>query len=128
MLAQKSIDAYTTVQKEALSGRELEASVLTRAANMLKQCQDNWDAQDRPQMLQEAIHFNQKVWSLFQAELSSPDNPLPKKLREDILSLSLFIDKQVFQIQAFPDPEKLTIIIDINRNIAAGLLTRPEAA
>lgn len=128
MLAQKSIDAYTTVQKDALSGRELEASVLTRAANMLKNCQDNWDAHDRPQLLQEAIHFNQKVWSLFQAELSSPDNPLPRKLREDILSLSLFIDKQVFQIQAFPDPEKLTIIIDINRNIAAGLLTRPEAA
>jgi len=57
------MDTYSTMQKEALSGRELEASVLTRAALMLKNVQDNWDLQDRDQKLMEAIKFNQKVWS-----------------------------------------------------------------
>jgi len=121
---QQSVNAYTTMQKEALSGRELEASVLSRAGIMLKQVQENWDATDRDKKLVDAIKFNQKVWSFFQAELSDPENPLPKKLRENILNLSVFVDKQLFEVLAYPDPEKLSIVIDINFNIAAGLRTK----
>ena len=120
------VNAYTNMQKETLSGRELEASVLSRAGLMLKQVQENWNAPDREKKLLDAVKFNQKVWSFFQAELSDPENPLPKKLREDILNLSIFIDKSLFEVLAFPDPEKLAIVIDINFNIAAGLRTKPE--
>jgi flagellar protein FlaF len=109
-----------------LSGRELEASVLSRAGIMLKNVKDNWEAPDRDQKLLEAVKFNQKVWSFFQAELSDPENPLPKILREDILNLSVFVDKRLFEVMAFPDPEKLNIVIDIDFNIAAGLRTKPE--
>ena len=84
------VNAYTEIQKEAMSGRELEASVLSRAGLMLKSVKDNWGAPDRDQKLLEAVKFNQKVWSFFQAELSDPENPLPKNLREDILNLSIF--------------------------------------
>ena len=122
---QSPINAYTSIQKEHLSGRELEASVLSRAGLMLKHVQENWNASDHDQKLVEAIKFNQKVWSFFQAELSDPENPLPKKLREDILNLSIFIDKQLFDVLAYPDPEKLAIVIDVNFNIAAGLRTNP---
>lgn len=119
-------NAYTTMQKETLSGRELEASVLSRAGLMLKQVKDNWNAPDRDSKLMEAVKFNQKVWSFFQAELSDPENPLPKNLREDILNLSIFIDKRLFEVIAFPEAEKLDIVIDINFNIAAGLRTKVE--
>jgi flagellar biosynthesis activator protein FlaF len=122
-MQQHSVNAYTAIQKENLSGRELEASVLSRAGLMLKVVKDNWGAPDRDQRLLEAIKFNQKVWSFFQAELSDPENPLPKNLREDILNLSIFIDKRLFEVMAFPDPEKLSIVIDIDFNIAAGLRT-----
>ena len=125
MNQQYAANTYTTMHKENLSGRELEASVLSRAGLMLKQVQDNWNAPDRDNKLYEAVKFNQKVWSFFQAELSSPDNPLPKNLRQDILNLSIFIDKQLFEALAFPEPDKLTIIIDINFNLAAGLRTKP---
>lgn len=120
---QQSVNAYTTIQKENLSGRELEASVLSRAGLMLKSVKDNWGSPDRDQKLLEAVKFNQKVWSFFQAELSDPENPLPKNLREDILNLSIFIDKRLFEVLAFPEPEKLAIVIDIDFNIAAGLRT-----
>lgn len=120
---QHSVNAYTSMQKEHLSGRELEASVLSRAGMMLKQVQENWNEPGRDQKLLEAIKFNQKVWSFFQAELSDPENPLPKKLREDILNLSIFIDKRLFEVLAYPEPEKLAIVIDIDFNIAAGLRT-----
>jgi flagellar protein FlaF len=66
------------------------------------------------------------VWSFFQAEPSDPENPLPKSLREDILNLSIFIDKRLFEVLASPDPDKLSIVIDIDFNIAAGLRTKAD--
>jgi flagellar protein FlaF len=124
-MQQNAYDAYSTMQKETLSGRELEASVLTRAGLMLKSVVDEWDAADRDEKLMEAIKFNQKVWSFFQAELSDPENPLPKNIREDILNLSIFVDKRLFDSLAYPEPQKLKIVIDINFNIAAGLRSKP---
>jgi len=125
---QNSLKSYNEMQKESLSGRELEASVLTRAGVMLKNVQENWNDPDRNDKLLEAIKFNQKVWSLFQAELSDPENPLPSSLKQDIINLSLFIDKRLFEVLAYPEAEKLTIVADINFNIAAGLRMQPEAA
>lgn len=121
---QQALNIYSTMQKETLSGRELEASVLTRAGLMLKTVQENWGAPDHDQKLMEAIKFNQKVWSFFQAELSDPENPLPKSLRQDILNLSIFIDKRLFEVMANPNKERLDIVVDINFNIAAGLRTQ----
>jgi len=125
-MSQNPFNAYSEIQKSGMSMRELEASVLTKAGMMLKSCVDSWDAPDRDMRLDEAVKYNQKIWSFFQSELTMPDNPLPKKIREDILSLSLFIDKRLFDVLAFPDPQKLKIIIDINFNLAAGLRTKAE--
>lgn len=124
MLA-RQVEAYRAVQKTSMSGREVEASVLTKGALMLQQCQTNWNDEERAARLDEALKFNQTIWTIFQSELAKPDNPLPKKLREDILSLGLFIDKQMFDVMAYPDPDKLTIIININLNLAAGLRGSP---
>ena len=122
---QNSLNNYREMHKESLSGRELEASILTRAAHMLRNVQENWEAPERDEKLLEAIKFNQKVWSLFQAELSDPDNPLPLNLKQDILNLSIFVDKRLFAVLANPCRDDLTIAIDINLNIAAGLMTKP---
>ncbi len=115
------LETYRNMQKATLSGRDLEAEVLSKAAYKLKYCQNNWDASNRDEFLDEALKYNQKIWTVFQAELAKPENPLPKKLKEDLLSLSAFIDKRIFEIMSFPSPEKLTPIININLNIAAGL-------
>jgi flagellar biosynthesis activator protein FlaF len=115
------LETYRNMQKATLSGRELEAEVLSKAAIKLNFCQNNWNDPKREEMLEEALKYNQKIWTLFQAELAKSDNPLPKKLREDLLSLSAFVDKRIFELMSFPTPEKLTAIININLNIAAGL-------
>ena len=119
------IQAYRTVEKTTESGRDIEASALTQAAMRLKDCQRNWDAADRDEKLMESIRINQTIWSIFQGELLKQDNPLPRKLKEDILSLSVFIDKKMLDVLAFPAPEKLDIIINLNLNLAAGLRGRP---
>jgi flagellar protein FlaF len=115
------IETYRHVYKMTLTGRELEAAVLIKAAQKLTLCQNNWEASDREERLEEALRYNQQVWTVFQTELSNPENPLPKKLKEDLLSLSAFIDKRIFDIMSFPASEKLNVIININLNIAAGL-------
>ena len=119
------LDAYRTVQKTTMSGRDIEASILTQAALKLQMCQSNWGGEGNDEKLDEAIQYNQRVWSIFQGELAKDDNPLPKKLRQDILSLSLFIDKRIFDVLSSPSPEKLTVIININLNLAAGLRGSP---
>jgi flagellar protein FlaF len=120
------LETYRTVQKTTMSDREIEASVLAKAAAKLQYCRDNWSAEDRQARLDEALKFNQLMWSIFQGELAKTDHPMPKKLREDILSLGAFIDKRIFEVMAYPTPEKLTIIININLNLAAGLRGSPN--
>jgi flagellar protein FlaF len=120
-----AVNAYQKVVKATNSGRETEARVLSEAALRLKRCQESWESPGLEGRLDEALKYNQKIWSLFQGELARADNPLPQKLRVDILRLAAFIDKRIFEIMAFPAPEKLSIIININQNLAAGLRGSP---
>jgi len=118
------LNVYESVNKTTMSGRDTEAAVLTKAALKLKECQDKWDAPDRDEKLDLALKFNQRIWSIFQGELAKEDNPLPNQLKVDLLSLSAFIDRRIFETLAYPTPDKLTVIININHNIAAGLRER----
>ena len=120
-----ALRAYDHVSKTTLSGPEVEAAVLTKAATKLKHCQDNWHADGRETELNDALKFNQRMWSIFQGELEREDNPLQGGLRRDVLRLSAFVDRRILEIMAYPEPEKLSAIISINRNIAAGLRQRP---
>ena len=120
------LEAYKSAQKSVMSGREIEAMVLTKAALQLKKCRGNWDPDDRDGKRSESLKFNQDIWTILQGELAKDDNPLPVQLRQDLLSLSLFVDKRTFDVMAFPSPEKLDILININLNIAAGLRSNPS--
>lgn len=115
------LDAYQSVERATLSGRELEASVLTKAAMRLQDVRNNWDAPDLTARLDEALRYNQKLWTYLQTELARPENPLPEEIKANLLSLSAFIDKRTFQLMAFPVAEQLDVLISINKNIAAGL-------
>ena len=110
-----------------MTGRQTEARVLTDAAVRLKYCRDNWDAPDRHDKLDEALTYTQRVWSLIQGDLLDESNPLPKNIKQNILTLSAYIDQRIFNIQAYPEPQKLNIIIDIHLNLAAGLRSSAQS-
>lgn len=120
-MLQTALKSYQSVDNETMSGRETEARVLTQGAFKLIDCQKNWQAADRNHRLDAALKYNQRIWSIFQTEVSKADNPLPKNIKLNILNLSRYIDQRIFDVMAFPDPQKLEIIIKINQNIAAGL-------
>jgi flagellar protein FlaF len=118
----KAINAYKSVERTTtVSGRDTEARVLTEAASKLKLCQKKWNDKNRKNRLHEALKYNQRIWTIFQTELLKADNPLPENIKHDLLRLSSFIDKRMFDILGTPASEKLTILININENIAAGL-------
>lgn len=120
------LEAYRTAQNSNnMSGRDIEAAALTRCALLLDDCRKHWAAPDREDKLAEALRTNQVVWSILQSELVKDDNPLPADVRNNLLTLSLFIDKRIIEIMANPEPEKLKVIIDINLNLAAGLRGSP---
>ena len=121
------LETYKAVDRAAMSGREIEAEVLTQAALKLKKCQADWDNPGRNEKLDEALKYNQLIWSVFQGDLTMHDNPLPRQLKQNLLTLSAFIDKRIFETMAYPSPEKLNVIIDINSNIAAGLRQSPNS-
>ena len=116
-----ALNAYKSVEKATVSGRETEARVLSEGALKLRNCQKQWSDAGRRQRLDEALKYNQRIWTIFQAELGREDNPLPDHIKLDLLRLSSFIDKRIFEVIASPESEKLNIIIKINENIAAGL-------
>lgn len=122
----KAIDAYRSVQQETQNGRELESSLLSKAALLLKACQENWDQEGHAERFDDALRFNQRLWTFFQSELLEEGNPLPAQLRQDLLSLSAFVDKRTFEVMAYPVKEKLTVLININKQIADGL-SSPQA-
>jgi flagellar biosynthesis activator protein FlaF len=125
---QAALKAYDSVNKATMSGRDVEAEVLTKAALKLKACQNTWAENGQSINLEAALKYNQRIWTIFQAEIEKPDNPLPDALKADLLKLSIFVDKRTLETLAYPVPEKLTILININYNIAAGLRMRPSTA
>jgi flagellar protein FlaF len=115
------MQAYRKAPKAEMSEREIDAYALTQSALKIRDCQQNWDMPERIDQLFEALRINSFLWSIFQAEISADGNPLPRQLREDLLTLSLFVDKRTREVMCFPEPDKLTVLININLNIAAGL-------
>jgi flagellar biosynthesis activator protein FlaF len=115
------VKAYKQAQESTLSGRDIEAAVLTNAALKLRECQTKWGQNGHEQHLNDALRLNQKIWTIIQSELADESNPLPLNIRQDILNLSIFVDKRIIEVMSYPEPEKLDMIININLNLAAGL-------
>ncbi|HPC74376.1 MAG TPA: flagellar biosynthesis regulator FlaF [Syntrophales bacterium] len=126
MTQERQLDAYQKTHKMVMTDREVEASVLTKGACMLRRCQEEWDRGGGNGLLDEALRYNQLIWTIFQGELGRKDHPLSREIRQKLLTLSLFIDRRIFEVMAYPEPKKLDAIININLNLAAGLRGSPE--
>jgi len=111
--------AYQQVGKQTINPRLLEANLLSRAAGQLQRVRDDWENERLE--LGAALAFNRKLWTVFLGSVTGQESPLPKSLRESIANLGLFVMKQTMSIQAEPAAGKLTVLININREIAAGL-------
>jgi flagellar biosynthesis activator protein FlaF len=79
---------------------------------------------DKGESLREALRLNQRLWSIFQAALTEPDCPLPKDVRDNVLALSIMVDRHSVARLIDLDGSKVGPILDINRAIAEGLAAK----
>ena len=120
---QQATKAYGAVAQQTASPRELEATLLLQAASRLQAIQDEWD--NGKADLDSALLFNRKLWSVFLSEMTDNKNPMPRNVRQNVANLGLFVMKQTLSVTADPKPEQLDPLININRQLAAGLRGQP---
>ena len=113
---------YDEIRQRGGAPRETEGRALLEAARRMAEAQG--DPVDNS-TIREAARLNWRLWTIFQAELSAPDCPMPVEIRQNMLNLCNFVDKRVVDILAKPAPQKLDVLINVNRQIAAGLLAKP---
>ena len=114
--------AYAKVSQVAMSPREAEAAVLIKAARQLQSVRDDWGNQSSASIRR--WYFNQKVWTILASAATESDNPLPSDVKQGMASLSAFVFRRIIDTMADPKAEKLSALISINHNIAAGLSAR----
>jgi flagellar protein FlaF len=118
--------AYGKTSQQTVSPRDLEANLLIKAASRLQTVKDDWDV--RKGELSAALTYNRRLWTVFLDAVTRDDSPLPKDIRENIANLAVFIFKHSMQLLTNKSPEKLTILISINREVAAGLRAKQYEA
>jgi flagellar biosynthesis activator protein FlaF len=119
---QHGAQAYGAVAKQTANPREREADLLLDAAAKLQMICDGWDSKQVD--LDAALLYNRKLWSIFVTSVTNPENPLPVEMRQNVANIGLFVFKQTLAILADRKPENLGSLININRELAAGLLGR----
>jgi flagellar protein FlaF len=78
-------------------------------------------------VLRAALRRNWRLWTIFQANLVDPECQVPSEVRANLLGLSNFIDRHTAALLGAPDPAKVDILVNINRQIAEGLLDGQRA-
>ena len=123
-MQQNAAQAYQQVGKQTVNPRELEANLLSKSASNLQRIRDDWDSATRND-LTAALRFNRRLWTVFMSSVSDPASTLPQDLRENVANLGIFIAKHMLALQIEPAAKKLDVLININRQLAAGLRTTP---
>jgi flagellar protein FlaF len=114
-------------QQHTPDQRETEARVLLKAVKAFQDIQKRWDQVSREE-LDECLKYNRQIWMMFvDTAIEDTGGDRPLALRNNIANLGVFIFNHTLDILADPKPGKLDILIDINREIAAGLMTKPKA-
>ena len=111
---------YKAVSEKIASPRATEADLLIEAALRLQKIQGDWEQLDTND-LDNALRYNRMLWTIFISTVTKEDNPLPAPIRQNVANLGIFVMKHTMSILAEPKPEKLSTLININRNLAAGL-------
>ena len=119
---------YAKIQKETLSGRDIEVMVLRKAVLQFRQAVAAPAGRERERLLEAAVRYNLRVWDIFQADWESPECALSPTLRSDLLRLSIYAHKTALEVLAYAVPAKIDSLIHINECLAEGLSTGARAA
>ena len=121
---QNRTQAYAKIAQATGSPRELEAQLLMRAAAKLQAIKDASSRQDGEVV--SAVRYNRRLWLVFASSIGKPENPLPSEIKKNVANLANFIIKHSMKIESDSAhaQDRVGVLININREIAAGLRVR----
>lgn len=122
----QALSAYNKVSRQTASPRQLESTLLAKSAANFQRIRDNWEQAQTE--LADAMMFNRRLWTVFLTSVTREDNPLPAPIRQNVANLGLFVMNRQLELVSRPEPQKLDALININREIAAGLRAAAAAA
>ncbi len=93
-----------------------------RAATRLQAIRDDWD--NRQDELDAALTYNRKLWTILVSSATNENNPLPVQIKQNIANLGIFIFTHTLALITEPAPQKLGVLVSINRELAIGLRAR----
>lgn len=115
----QAVQAYQQATRQTVPPRDLEANLLSAAAAHFQRIRDDWDLLSSE--LPTALKFNRKLWTVFVTSVVDEESQLARDVRQNVANLGIFVLSQTAELQLAPAPEKLDILIKINRELAAGL-------
>ena len=81
-----------------------------------------------PDSIKDAVRLNWRIWTIIQAAMLDPQTEIPITVRSNLINLTNFIDKRSVELISKPLPDKLDVLVNINRQIGAGLMGSPSDA
>ena len=102
--------------------RATEAWALTEAGRRLALA-----ARGDAKVMREALRLNWRLWTIFQADLTVANEATPDNdVVINMLTLCQFVDRHTVDSLAEPTQDKLEVLVNLNRQIATGLLESLE--
>ena len=123
----RQANVYSTVPQPG-NPTYSEAWALVEAARRMAQPIEFGSLENEEDLvkLRTALRLNWRLWTIFQTELSLEEGNVPDNIRENMLSLCNFVDTHSVEMLNEPTVEGVLRLIELNREIANGLLESLE--
>jgi len=122
-----SLSAYRRTLGQTESPRQIERRIMVRITADLSLHADRFDrAADRAERLdvlsgglRTALSDNVRLWSALKADLLSPGNALPADLRDSLVNLAAFVERQTGAVLG--GAGRVSALVEVNRPVIAAL-------
>ena len=118
-----SVQAYQQATARSESPREIEYRLFGQVTRALIAAA-GLEAADLAGRM-DALDWNRRMWSVLASDCASPGNQLPKQLRANIISLSLWVNRHTTAIMK--SEAEFGPLIEVNKLMMQGLEPRRDA-
>ena len=110
--------SYAEVIEE--SPREMRARERQAVEEAVRLLQEAQKAGPETHEMTQALYFVRSLWDAFMEDLNNPSNELPDQLRAGLISIGIWIVKEIERIRR-GEVKDMSSIIEVNEMIKTGL-------
>lgn len=118
-----SLNAYQNASKSIETPQQTEYRLFVEVTRALIEAEGLAKTDVK---LHDALHWNRRMWSTFATDCAIEGNNLPKMLRAQIISLSIWVGKHSSKV--IHEGEDIQALIDINKSVMEGLALQERNA